>query len=127
MRWIIASSLKLRYLVLFAAAVMAAIGLLQMRKAPVHVCPEFAPPRVEVQTPALGLSAAEVEELITVPMEEQLNGVPGVDTIRSSSVPQLSSITLIFDRDADLFKARQLVQERLALVVPTLPTYAQPP
>jgi CzcA family heavy metal efflux pump len=127
MRWIIASSLKLRYLVLFAAVAMAAVGLLQMRKAPVDVFPEFAPPRVEVQTPALGLSAAEVEELITVPMEEQLNGVPGVDTIRSSSVPQLSSITLIFDRDADLFKARQLVQERLALVAPTLPTYAQPP
>ncbi len=127
MRWIIASSLKLRYLVLFAAAAIAAVGLLQMNKAPVDVFPEFAPPRVEVQTPALGLSAAEVEELITVPMEEQLNGVPGVDIIRSSSVPQLSSITLIFDRDADLFKARQLVQERLALVAPTLPTYAQPP
>jgi CzcA family heavy metal efflux pump len=127
MRWIIASSLKLRFLVVFAALAMTAVGILQVRHAPVDVFPEFAPPRVEVQTPALGLSAAEVEEFITVPMEEQLNGVPQLDLIRSSSVPQLSAITLIFKRGTNLIRARQLVQERLALVAPQLPTWAQPP
>jgi CzcA family heavy metal efflux pump len=127
MRWIVASSLKLRFLVIFAAVAMTAVGIMQVRQAPVDVFPEFAPPRVEVQTPALGLSAAEVEEFITVPMEEQLNGVAGLDLIRSSSVPQLSAITLIFKRGFNLIRARQLVQERLALVAPQLPTWAQPP
>jgi CzcA family heavy metal efflux pump len=127
MRRIVGSSLKLPYLILFAAAAMTAVGILEVRRAPADVFPEFAPPRVEVQTPALGLSAAEVEELITVPMEEQLNGVAGLDVIRSSSVPQLSAITLIFRRGTNLIRARQLVQERLALVAPQLPTYAQPP
>ena len=63
---------------------------------PVDVFPEFAPPRVEIQTACLGLSASEVEELVTVPLEQPLNGMPGLDMIRSKSVPQLSSIELLF-------------------------------
>ncbi len=127
MRWIVQSSLRFRALVVFLAAGMMFFGVTELRDTPVDVFPEFAPPRVEVQTPAVGLSAAEVEELITVPLEEQLNGVPGLDVIRSDSVQQLSSINLIFDHGTDLLRARQLVQERLAAVAPTLPTYAVPP
>ena len=68
---------------------------------PVDVFPEFAPPRVEIQTISLGLNSTEVESLVTVPLEEALNGVPGLDTIRSKSVPDLSSIELIFEPGTD--------------------------
>ena len=127
MQWIVAKSLKYRYLVVFAAAVLMVFGIGQIRNMPVDVFPEFAPPRVEIQTPALGLSSVEVEALITIPLEEVFNGMPGLDVMRSKSVDQLSSIMLIFDPGIDLMEARQLVQERLAIVTPTLPTWAAPP
>ena len=128
MRWIVASSLRFRFVVVLAAAAMMAFGVTELRRdARVDVFPEFAPLRVEIQTPTLGLSAAEVEEFVTVPLEHQLNGVPGLDVIRSSSVPQLSSITLIFEPGTDLLEARQLVQERLATIAPSLPSWATPP
>lgn len=127
MRWIVGSSLKFRFIVVAFAMGLMFFGVTQLRDTPVDVFPEFAPPRVEVQTPSLGLSASEVESLVTVPLEQALNGVAGVDVIRSKSVEQLSSIELIFDPGTDLLTARQLVQERLATVTPTLPTWASPP
>ncbi|MGH2969903.1 MAG: efflux RND transporter permease subunit [Solirubrobacteraceae bacterium] len=127
MRWIVGSSLRFRWLVVFAAAALVAVGIAQIPSAKVDVFPEFAPPRVEIQTIALGNSSKEVEELITVPIEDQLNGVPGLDQLRSKSVAQLSSIQLIFERGTDELKARQLVQERLAQITPNLPTWASPP
>jgi CzcA family heavy metal efflux pump len=127
MRWIVGSSLRFRFIVVALAAGMMVFGTIQLRHIPVDVFPEFAPPRVEVQTPCLGLSAADVEQLVTVPLEDALNGVPELDVMRSSSVPQLSSIELIFEQGTDLLRARQLVQERLAAVAPTLPTWASPP
>ena len=75
MRWIVSRSLRFRWLVLFAAAAMMAFGIAQIPSARVDVFPEFAPPRVEIQTIALGNSSTEVEELITVPIEQALNGV----------------------------------------------------
>lgn len=127
MRWIVATSLRYRYLVVFAAAVLMIFGIGQIRQMPIDVFPEFAPPRVEIQTPSLGLSSAEVESLVTVPIEQAMNGLPGLDIMRSKSVEQLSSVVLIFDAGTDLMHARFLVQERLALVTPTLPTWAAPP
>ena len=127
MRWIVATSLKYRYLVIFTVAVLIFFGIGQIRTMPVDVFPEFAPPRVEIQTPSLGLSSAEVEALVTVPLEEALAGTPGLDVMRSKSVEQLSSILLIFKPGTDLMEARQLVQERLALATPDLPTWASPP
>ena len=114
MRWIVSRSLRFRWLVLFAAAAMMAFGLAQIPSAKVDVFPEFAPPKIEIQTIALGNSSSEVESLITVPLEEQLNGLPGLDVLRSKSVSQLSSIQLIFERGTNELEARQLVQERLA-------------
>ncbi len=67
------------------------------RNMPVDVFPEFAPPMVEIQTICLGLSPEEVESLVTVPLEQALNGVPDLDVMRSKSVPELSSIKLYFD------------------------------
>jgi CzcA family heavy metal efflux pump len=127
MRWIVATSLRFRYLVVFTAAVLMIFGIGQIQAMPVDVFPEFAPPRVEIQTPCLGLSSAEVEALVTIPLEEVLNGVPGLEVMRSKSVEQLSSIVLIFEPGTDLMQARQLVQERLAIATPTLPTWASPP
>ena len=127
MRWIVSRSLRFRWLVLFAAAAMMVFGIAQVPKTKVDVFPEFAPPQVEVQTIALGNSSNEVEEFITVPLEERLNGLPGLAELRSKSVSQLSSIRLIFERGTDELKARQLVQERLSQVTATLPTWAAPP
>jgi Cu/Ag efflux pump CusA len=106
---------------------MIVFGFGQLRAAPMDVFPEFAPPRVEIQTACLGLSTEEVEQLITIPLEQALSGVEGMDVMRSKSVPQLSSILMIFEPGTDLMAARQLVQERLATVAPTLPSWAAPP
>src|SRR3990170_7246067 len=127
MRWIVGTSLKFRYLVIAIAAGMTYFGYEQMSKAPVDVFPEFAPPLVEIQTPCLGLSPEEVEALVTVPLEQALNGVPGLDIMRSKSVEQLSSIRMIFKPGTDLLAARQMVQERVSLASLTLPTWAAPP
>jgi len=127
LKWIIGSSLKYRYLVVALAAGLMFFGFQQLRHTQVDVFPEFAPPRVEVQTPSLGLSATEVESLVTIPLEQSLAGIPGLDELRSKSVEGLSSILLIFDRGTDLLTARQLVSERIAVIAPTLPTWASPP
>jgi CzcA family heavy metal efflux pump len=127
MRGIVSASLRFRYLVVAAAAGVMFFGVGQIRSMPVDVFPEFAPPRVEIQTPSWGLAASEVEALVTVQLEQALAGVDGLDIMRSKSVNDLSSVELIFERGTDLLLARQLVQERIAQVTPTLPTWASPP
>jgi CzcA family heavy metal efflux pump len=127
MRWIVSSSLRLPYLVVLAAVVMMAAGSAQLNNMRVDVFPEFAPPQVQIQTMCNGLSTADVESLVTVPLEQALNGVAGLEDLRSKSVPQLSSIQLIFRQGTNLLNARQLVQERLAVATPSLPTWAAPP
>lgn len=125
MRWIVQSSLRYRYLVVFMAVVLMVFGIARLSKSSVDVFPEFAPPKVEIQTLSLGLSPASVEELVTVPLEQALVGLPGLDVMRSRSVADLSQIVLIFKPGTDLIFARQLVAERMATV--TLPTWAAPP
>jgi len=126
-RWIVESSLKLRFLVIILAVVLMTAGVMQLRSAPVDVFPEFNPPMVEVQTEALGLSAAEVESLLTVPMEaDLLNGVAWLDQIYSESVAGLSSILLVFEPGTDPIRARQMVQERLTQTF-ALPNVSLPP
>jgi CzcA family heavy metal efflux pump len=124
---IVRTSLKFRYLVIALAVMMLAVGYFAIQNAQVDVFPEFAPPRIEIQTAAIGLTSTEVEELVSVPLEQALLGTPGLHIIRSKSVPQLSAIDLQFDRGTDLFHARQLVNERIAVATPQLPTWAAPP
>src|SRR5258708_13076714 len=114
LRWIVGSSLRLAALVAAFAGVILLLGITQLRSAAIDTYPEFTAPSVQVQTEALGLSAAEVEALITVPLENELNGVAWVDHIQSSSVPALSSVVLTFKRGTDIYRARQLVTQRLA-------------
>ncbi len=120
-RWIIATSLKFRFLVVAAGAVMVLYGVDRLQRMPVDVFPEFAAPRVVVQTEGLGMSTEEVEELITNPLEEVLSGTPEYEVMRSKSVTGLSSISLIFKPGMDILRARQLVGDRLRIVAPTLP------
>jgi len=128
MRSIIKTSLAFRYLVLILAATIMVFGILQLREMPVDVLPEFSPPYVEIQTEALGLSAEEVEQMITVPMEQDLlAGVAWLDVIRSESVPGLSSVLIYFEPGTDIFKARQMVAERLAQAAVGLPHVSKPP
>ncbi len=124
MRWIIGSSLHFRYLMLAVAAALMFFGTQQLRAMPVDVFPEFAPPYVDIQTEALGMSSAEVESLVTIPLEDALSSTPDLDTMRSKSVPGLSAITLIFKSGTDIMQARELVQERLAVAIRTLPSWA---
>lgn len=128
MRWLISSSLQFRYLVIVIAAVVMAVGILQLQNMPMDVLPEFSPPYVEIQTEALGLSAEEVEQMITVPMEQDLlAGVAWGDVIRSESVPGLSSVIIYFEPGTDLFRARQMVAERLSQAAVGLPHVSKPP
>ena len=127
MRWLVLNSLRLRIAVVALAAVLMIVGIRVTRTTPLDVFPEFAPPLVEIQTEAPGLSTAEVESLISTPLENALNGLMFLKTIRSKSVLGLSSVVLYFEDATDLMRARQLVQERLATVAGQLPAVARPP
>jgi len=126
-RWIVGTSLRFRFIIVALGLGLIYFGAQRLKDIPIDVFPEFAPPRVEVQTLCLGLSPAEVEEQVTVPIENALNGVPGVEILRSSSVPQLSSVLAILKHGADELAARQLVAERVAIATQSLPTWAAPP
>ncbi|MFS8095679.1 efflux RND transporter permease subunit [Lentzea alba] len=127
MRWIIGTSLKLKFLVVVGASMLMFFGVLQLKDMSIDAFPEFAPPRVEIQTICIGLSAKDVEELVSVPMEQGLNGIEGLTAMRSKSVSQLSSIVMIFEQGTDLMKARLLIQERVNAITPRLPRWANPP
>ena len=127
MSWLIRTSLELRLLVMILAVVLVVVGISNIDSVPLDVFPEFAPPLVEIQTEAPGISTEDVESLITVPIENAVNGIPFVKTVRSKSVLGLSSVRMIFEPGTDLLVARQLVQERLALAQTSLPQVARPP
>ncbi|MDQ0678268.1 Cu/Ag efflux pump CusA [Arthrobacter pascens] len=125
--WIARFSMQFRILVLALAAAIITFGVVNVPHIAVDTMPEFAPAQVEIQTEALGLSAVEVEQLITSPMEaDLLNGVAWLDEIRSKSVPGMSSIELVFEPGTDLLRARQLVAERMTQAH-ALPNVSTPP
>jgi len=127
MTWLVSTSLRLRVVVVALTVMVLIVGIRIVRDTPLDVFPEFAPPYVEIQTEVPGLSTAEVEALVTVPIENALNGTPWVQTSRSKSVLGLSSVVLFFQEGVDLQAARQMVQERLTLVAVSLPSVAKPP
>src|SRR5688572_7052335 len=127
MRWLVERSLRLRLAVVALALVLIVAGSRAAQDTPLDVFPEFAPPLVEIQTEAPGLSTGEVESLVTVPLENAMNGVPALRTLRSKSVLGLSSVVMIFEEGTELMGARQLVQERLLRIATSLPTAARPP
>jgi CzcA family heavy metal efflux pump len=124
---LISNSIRLRVVVLAACVVLLVVGSRSIRRAPLDVFPEFAPPLVEIQTEAPGLSTNEVEALVTMPIENALTGLAHVKTVRSKSVLGLSQVVLVLEDGADVMKVRQMVQERINAVARQLPTIAQPP
>src|ERR1041385_9423488 len=101
LNWIILWSLQNRLVVIVLAFLLLVFGVRTASHVPLDVFPEFAPPQVVIQTEAVGLSAEEVEQLVTLPLETQLNGTAEIDTIRSSSIVGLSVITCVFQSGTD--------------------------
>ncbi len=119
---IIGFAVRFRGIVVALAILMLGYGAVSVSRAKYDVFPEFAPPQVGIQTEAPGLTAEQVEVLVTQPIENAINGVPGVQQLRSSSIQGLSVITVIFDASSDIFRDRQVVSERLAEAGQQLPT-----
>src|SRR3954447_7787823 len=127
MEQIILACLRLRVVVVAAGAILVAAGLWQIRQMPLDVVPEFSPLTLQVRTEALGLSAAEVESLITVPLEaDLLIATPWLKSIDSESIAGVSTIDLLFEPGADLMRARQMVNERMTQAR-ALPNVSSPP
>jgi Cu/Ag efflux pump CusA len=127
LRAFIDSCIRFRLLVVALAAGVMVLGILQLSRMPADVLPETSPVTVDIQTEALGLSAAEVESLVTTPLEKNLlEGVLGVTDVTSDSIPGLSDIELHFAPGTSLYHARQLVQERLTGAF-VLPNVSKPP
>lgn len=124
---IVQFSLRHRGVVLALGIIVTVYGLYVTTQTRLDVFPEFAPPQIELQTEAPGLSSEEVEQLVTLPIETGLNGTPGLKTIRSQSIQGLSIITLVFGDRTDIFRDRQMVTERLGEVITRLPQGVGPP
>jgi len=119
--WITRTALQNRILTVAAYVVVLVVGVLALQKIHLDVFPEFAPPQVIIQTESPGLAAEDVERLITFPMETAVNGTPGVESIRSKSSAGLSTLIIVFESRTDIYRARQLVNERLQAIRASLP------
>ena len=125
-KWLLENSLANRLLVLMAGAVLMAYGAFTLSRTPVDVFPDLNKPPVTIMTEAGGRAAEEVEQLITFPLETGMNGLPGVESIRSVSSAGLSFLYLTFNWDTEIFRARQLVSERLSAMEQGLPDRVTP-
>ena len=110
-----------RWLVVVAAGLLTFWSVHTIGQMPLDVLPNFAPPQVEVQTESPGLSPEAVESLVTQPLESAVNGIPGVETVRSSSAVGLSVLRVNFRWGTDTNQARQIVAERLQEAKSKLP------
>ncbi len=124
---IVRFSVRFRGIAISLACALLVYGLLSLSHVPYDVFPEFAPPQLSIQTEAHGLSPEQVEVLVTQPIENAINGVAGIESLRSRSIQGLSAITVVFLSGSDIYRDRQAVAERLSTVASELPSGVQPP
>ncbi|HEY7670485.1 MAG TPA: efflux RND transporter permease subunit, partial [Hyphomicrobium sp.] len=124
---VIGFAVRFRGIVVALAILLLGYGAVSVTRAKYDVFPEFAPPQVGIQTEAPGLTAEQVEVLVTQPIENAINGVPGVEQLRSSSIQGLSVITVIFSPSSDIYRDRQVVSERLSEAAQHLPSNVAAP
>ncbi len=126
MRSIVAFCLRFRWLVLVAALALSLLGVLAVLHAPYDVFPEFGQPTVTVETNVAGLAPRQIESLVTTPVEDAVNGVPGLKTLRSQSMEGLSVVDAVFSGATDVYRDQQLVAQRIAPLAASLPPGATP-
>ncbi|MCK5075014.1 MAG: efflux RND transporter permease subunit, partial [Calditrichia bacterium] len=114
-------SLKNRMMVLIGALIIFIAGFYIARKLPVDVFPDLTAPTVTIMTEAHGMAPEEVEMLVTFPIETAVNGASGVRRVRSTSIQGFSTIFVEFDWGTDIYKARQIVNEKLQAIQNRLP------
>jgi HME family heavy-metal exporter len=118
---LIHTALANRLMVVVLSVLLLLVGAFTLVKMPVDVFPDLNKPTVTLQVEAGGMAPEEVEQLITVPLETSMGGVPGVESVRSVSSVGLSFVYITFDWKTDIYRARQMVGERLSLVREQLP------
>ena len=124
---IVRFSIRFRGIAIALACALVVYGSFSLSRVPYDVFPEFAPPQLSIQTEAQGLSPEQVEVLVTQPIENAINGISGIESLRSRSIQGLSAITVVFLSGSDIYRDRQTVAERLSTVASELPTGVQPP
>src|SRR5438477_5955815 len=120
-------SLRFRGVTVALACVLVGYGIYVAAHAKLDVFPNFVPPQVVVQSEAPGLSPEQVEVLVTRPIENTVNGLGGMESLRSESIPGLSVITVVFKEGSDIFVARQMLTEKLTETEGTLPAGVKRP
>src|SRR5580704_4327162 len=127
LNWIVQSSLRLRGAVVALACVVVGYGIFVAKNAKLDVFPNFVPPEVVVQTEAPGLAPEQVEALVTRPIENAINGLGKLESLRSGSIPGLSVITAVFKEGTDIIVARQMLAEKLTEITGELPAGVKTP
>src|SRR6202035_3993631 len=117
---IVRFSLRFRGVVIALACALLGYGIFSLLRSSYDACPDFAPPEVSIQTEAPGLSPEQVEVLVTQPLENAINGVSGIESLRSRSIQGLSVIVVVFRSGTDVYRDRQAVTERLSTVAKEL-------
>src|SRR5882757_3873228 len=127
MRWLVGLCVRFSGTLATLTLIALALGLWALQTAPLDVFPEFVPSTVDIQTEAPGFTAQQVEQLVTRPIENAVNGATGLATIRSESIPGLSVINIQFADNINLYNARQGISERLSELGSALPLGVEAP
>ena len=115
-------SLRYRFFTLVTLLLVMGTGIYSLRELPIDAVPDLTPVQVQILTKAPALGPIEVEQFVTFPIETNMSGLPGLKELRSISQFGISVVTAIFEDHVDLYLARQLVNERLAIAIEQIPS-----